>query len=29
VLPAKAQIETINLDIISGKLNGANPITAA
>lgn len=25
---AKAQIETINLDIISGKLNGANPIPA-
>lgn len=26
--PLQAQIETINLDIISGKLNGANPLPA-
>jgi len=27
-LPLQAQIETINLDIVTGKLNGANPIPA-
>jgi hypothetical protein len=27
-LPLKAQIETINLDIVTGKLNGGNPIPA-